>query len=159
MRANPAAVVFCDIQMPGQGGLWLAGVLRAEFPQEPERWRDLETACEMQGDNGCFATPVNVLPNVLSDDEQSIESPRVDLSQASGEVVLQFSYVPFNVGDTFALTVQGTAAYARGPVSGQQRSTTRSAVLARFCSASAAGRPTPECSRSSPGGWPTATAW
>src|SRR5688500_16622216 len=33
MKANPAAVVFCDIQMPGQGGLWLAGVLRAEFPQ------------------------------------------------------------------------------------------------------------------------------
>lgn len=33
MRANPAAVVFCDVQMPGQGGLWLAGVLRTEFPQ------------------------------------------------------------------------------------------------------------------------------
>jgi DNA-binding NtrC family response regulator len=33
MKANPAAVVFCDIQMPGQGGLWLAGVLRAQFPQ------------------------------------------------------------------------------------------------------------------------------
>ncbi|HEY0284085.1 MAG TPA: response regulator [Vicinamibacterales bacterium] len=33
MNANPAAVVFCDVQMPGQGGLWLAGVLRAQFPQ------------------------------------------------------------------------------------------------------------------------------
>jgi DNA-binding NtrC family response regulator len=33
MTANPAAVVFCDIQMPGQGGLWLAGVLRTQFPQ------------------------------------------------------------------------------------------------------------------------------
>ncbi len=33
MKANPAAVVFCDVQMPGQGGLWLAGVLRAQFPQ------------------------------------------------------------------------------------------------------------------------------
>ena len=33
MKANPAAVVFCDIQMPGQGGLWLAGVLRAQFPK------------------------------------------------------------------------------------------------------------------------------
>src|SRR5688572_23100249 len=33
MTANPAAVVFCDVQMPGRGGLWLAGVLRAEFPQ------------------------------------------------------------------------------------------------------------------------------
>jgi DNA-binding NtrC family response regulator len=33
MTADPAAVVFCDVQMPGQGGLWLAGVLRAQFPQ------------------------------------------------------------------------------------------------------------------------------
>ena len=33
MTANPAAVVFCDVQMPGQGGLWLAGVLRTQFPQ------------------------------------------------------------------------------------------------------------------------------
>jgi putative two-component system response regulator len=33
MTANPSAVVFCDVQMPGQGGLWLAGVLRAQFPQ------------------------------------------------------------------------------------------------------------------------------
>jgi DNA-binding NtrC family response regulator len=33
MTANPAAVVFCDVQMPGQGGLWLTGVLRAQFPQ------------------------------------------------------------------------------------------------------------------------------
>ncbi len=32
MIANPAAVVFCDVQMPGQGGLWLAGVLRTQFP-------------------------------------------------------------------------------------------------------------------------------
>lgn len=33
MAADPAAVVFCDVQMPGQGGLWLTGVLRERFPQ------------------------------------------------------------------------------------------------------------------------------
>ena len=33
MNANAAAVVFCDVQMPGQGGLWLTGVLRNQFPQ------------------------------------------------------------------------------------------------------------------------------
>lgn len=33
MTPDPAAVVFCDIQMPGQGGLWLAGILRAQFPE------------------------------------------------------------------------------------------------------------------------------
>jgi DNA-binding NtrC family response regulator len=32
MKADVSAVVFCDVQMPGQGGLWLAGVLRAQFP-------------------------------------------------------------------------------------------------------------------------------
>jgi putative two-component system response regulator len=32
MNTNPAAVVFCDVQMPGQGGLWLTGVLRSRFP-------------------------------------------------------------------------------------------------------------------------------
>ncbi len=35
MTANPAAVVFCDVQMPGQGGLWLTGVLREHFPLTP----------------------------------------------------------------------------------------------------------------------------
>ena len=33
MTANPAAVVFCDIQMPGKGGLWLTTALRERFPQ------------------------------------------------------------------------------------------------------------------------------
>lgn len=33
MKTKPAAVVFCDVQMPGKGGLWLAGILRAQFPQ------------------------------------------------------------------------------------------------------------------------------
>jgi two-component system response regulator GlrR len=32
MEIDPAAVVFCDIQMPGQGGLWLTSALRARFP-------------------------------------------------------------------------------------------------------------------------------
>jgi putative two-component system response regulator len=33
MTADPAAVVFCDVQMPGQGGLWLTGVLRGRYPE------------------------------------------------------------------------------------------------------------------------------
>ncbi|MGE4069003.1 MAG: response regulator [Vicinamibacterales bacterium] len=32
MAANPAAVVFCDVQMPGQGGVWLTMRLREQFP-------------------------------------------------------------------------------------------------------------------------------
>jgi DNA-binding NtrC family response regulator len=33
MIARPADVVFCDIQMPGQGGFWLADRLRERFPE------------------------------------------------------------------------------------------------------------------------------
>jgi CheY-like chemotaxis protein len=32
MAKRPAAVVFCDIQMPGHDGLWLAAELRQRFP-------------------------------------------------------------------------------------------------------------------------------
>jgi putative two-component system response regulator len=32
MAAEPAAVVFCDIQMPGHDGLWLTRQLRQQYP-------------------------------------------------------------------------------------------------------------------------------
>jgi DNA-binding NtrC family response regulator len=32
MDAAPADVVFCDVEMPGQGGLWLAAQLIERFP-------------------------------------------------------------------------------------------------------------------------------
>ena len=32
METTPAAVAFCDIQMPGNGGLWLAAELRRRYP-------------------------------------------------------------------------------------------------------------------------------
>lgn len=32
MAEHPADVVLCDIEMPGQGGLWLAAQLRERFP-------------------------------------------------------------------------------------------------------------------------------
>jgi len=32
MSKRPAAVVFCDIQMPGHDGLWLAGEIRRQYP-------------------------------------------------------------------------------------------------------------------------------
>jgi DNA-binding NtrC family response regulator len=33
MIVRPAEVVFCDVQMPGQGGFWLADRLRERFPE------------------------------------------------------------------------------------------------------------------------------
>lgn len=35
MVADPAAVVLCDIRMPGQDGLWLAERLHAHWPRTP----------------------------------------------------------------------------------------------------------------------------
>jgi DNA-binding NtrC family response regulator len=32
MAESAADVVLCDVEMPGQGGLWLAGQLRERFP-------------------------------------------------------------------------------------------------------------------------------
>jgi CheY-like chemotaxis protein len=32
MEKQPAAVVFCDIQMPGRDGLWLTAELRKRYP-------------------------------------------------------------------------------------------------------------------------------
>lgn len=32
MAANPAAVAFCDVEMPGRGGLWLAAEIRKRHP-------------------------------------------------------------------------------------------------------------------------------
>jgi DNA-binding NtrC family response regulator len=32
MAAGPAAVVFCDVQMPGRDGLWLTAELRKLYP-------------------------------------------------------------------------------------------------------------------------------
>lgn len=32
MAARPADVAFCDVQMPGQGGIWLTGQLRRRYP-------------------------------------------------------------------------------------------------------------------------------
>lgn len=32
MAASPAAVAFCDVEMPGRGGLWLTAELRKRHP-------------------------------------------------------------------------------------------------------------------------------
>jgi DNA-binding NtrC family response regulator len=33
MEVAPADIVLCDVQMPGESGLWLTGQLRARFPE------------------------------------------------------------------------------------------------------------------------------
>jgi len=33
MESDPADIVLCDVQMPGQDGVWLTGQLRTRFPE------------------------------------------------------------------------------------------------------------------------------
>lgn len=80
---------------------------KEQFPEEPELWRDALMTCTAQGDDGCWASPVEVLRSALSEDEQSLESPPIDLTVATGPLVLQFEYTPFNVGDTYRRVIQG----------------------------------------------------
>ncbi len=67
------------------------------------------TQCEALGDDGCFPAAISYGRAVLNDLEQALVSDVVDLSQASGQVVLQFDYVPFNVAETYRPGVQQVA--------------------------------------------------
>lgn len=78
---------------------------RADNPSEPELWRDAVARCDAQGDDGCWPAPKRYERGVLTEDEQSAESPVIDLSQASGEVVLELLYVPFDVGASYTRVV------------------------------------------------------
>ena len=78
-----------------------------QFPEEPELWRDALMTCRAQGDDGCWAAPVDVLRSDLDEDEQSLESGPIDLSSASGSVALEFEFVPFDVGQTYLRVLQG----------------------------------------------------
>jgi hypothetical protein len=71
---------------------------------------DNNVACDQQGDDGCFPTPINYPDAQLSDLEQSLVSPAIDLSGASGPLSLQFEYVAFNVGEKYRPGIQGTPA-------------------------------------------------
>lgn len=70
---------------------------------------DNVTRCGALGNDACFPAAVNYGRAVLEPGEQALVSNQVDLSQAQGQVVLQFDHVSFNVGETFRPGVQGEA--------------------------------------------------
>ena len=75
-------------------------------PRQP----DLRGRCDALGADGCFPTPVDYPRAELTDAEQALTSPPIDLSAASGPVLLEFRYVPFNIGSVHTVTEQGTSA-------------------------------------------------
>ena len=66
--------------------------------------------CDALGNDGCYPTQVSYARSELTSLEQALVSPAFDLSASSGTVVLSFSYVPFNVGDTYFQSRQGVPA-------------------------------------------------
>ncbi len=97
----------CDAQRPACWACRDYEQLRKDFPDDESQWRNLQIACEMQAGNGCIPTPINTPRSVLTDEEQAIESPAVNLAGQSGNLVVQLQYVPFNVGTTYRRVLQG----------------------------------------------------
>ncbi len=64
-------------------------------------------ACEAQGADGCFRVPIRFPRSQLTEEEQSLTSPAIPLSGVGGELVLQFDYVPFSIGERYVRVIQG----------------------------------------------------
>jgi CheY-like chemotaxis protein len=56
MQISPADVVLCDVQMPGEDGLWLTGQLRSRFP---------ETAIVLATSDRGVSSQVSLQPGVV----------------------------------------------------------------------------------------------
>lgn len=68
---------------------------------------DLHRDCNAQGANGCFSTPIARPRSQLTDREQSLESPAINLNGIAGDLVLELEYVPFDVGEQYRVVQQG----------------------------------------------------
>lgn len=56
MQTASADIVLCDVQMPGQGGLWLTGQLRSRFP---------ETAIVLATSDRSVSSQITLQPGVV----------------------------------------------------------------------------------------------
>lgn len=81
--------------------------LQEQSPDDPPLWAADKAACDAQGNGGCYQIPVALQRNALTDDEQALTSPAIDLSAATAPLVLELQYVPFDVGDTWRPVLQG----------------------------------------------------
>jgi hypothetical protein len=63
--------------------------------------------CMTQGTDGCFTTPTHRIDTQFDDCEEATISSTVSLDGISGNLLLEFQYVPFNVGDDYIQVQQG----------------------------------------------------
>lgn len=97
----------CDLETPGSA-----------------RCTQLHAACDAQGADGCYSTPVSRPRSLLTDLEQALSSPVIPLANA-GDVILELEYVPFDIGEKYRRVVQGTDP-ASWPIEAQE-------VLVQLC--------------------------
>lgn len=70
--------------------------------------RQLEQQCDAQGTDGCFSTPIARPRSQLTEDEQALESKRIEtLAGQTGRIVIQLEYVPFDIREEYRRVVQG----------------------------------------------------
>lgn len=67
-------------------------------------------ACDGLGLDGCYPTPIRYDRSQLSELEQALVSPAVDLSGRGGRLILSFAYVPFGVAERYFESRQGVPA-------------------------------------------------
>jgi len=84
-----------------------AASLKVAHPDEPERWQPIQDRCTALGAQACYELPKATIRSDLTDEEQALESPEIDLTKASGRTVLQFDFIAFNLQERYIRVVQG----------------------------------------------------
>jgi hypothetical protein len=107
LERNPTAPGMCNLETNACQICEVARQLQDQSPDDPPLWAAQRAACDSQGNDGYYKVPVALQRNALTDDEQALTSPAIDLSAATAPLVLEFQYVPFDVGETWRPVLQG----------------------------------------------------
>lgn len=79
----------------------LARTERMACPTCEDIWGPLQDLCDQQGAMACVLGAVSVNRSELTDAEQALVSPVVNLQGLTGDVRLSFQYIPFRIGGPF----------------------------------------------------------
>ncbi|MBI2372540.1 MAG: hypothetical protein HYV07_00940 [Deltaproteobacteria bacterium] len=102
IAANPTNPEACEETQRPCIACREADRLTIEVPDQPSVWREWRQICDSQslGDR-CYATQVARPRSALTEDEQAVESPKISIAGVSGDLVLEFQYLAFNIGDSY----------------------------------------------------------
>ncbi len=84
-----------------------ADCARVNPAEPPPSCAPLLAACDALGAASCYFVPVSYPRGELTVEEQSLISPRINLSGQSGSLVLELQYVAFDVGPSYRRGIEG----------------------------------------------------